>query len=202
MIQRKRLALTGLISAVALFVGFRVKARSSQTALNEYKEMRAKYGLTLVVDSVPDTEMFGVEFFAGQRDVPFYAKSRTSPRNREILAFPGGRSVPMTVRVMWRKEHHSFRKEGRIRYAGEVAGDYIVPVGARIPEPVFEELRARGGNLRLKFRLKPDGVLFGWDIERAPAEMRNYSKEEIRSRRLYFPSEYHMVGGDFLDTRY
>lgn len=202
MIQRNRRALAGLISAVVVFMGLGVQARANQKALSEHKEVQGTHGLTLVVDSVPDTEMFGVEFFADQRELPFYAKSRTSPRNREIMAFPGGRSLPMAVRVMWRREHNSFRKDGRIRYAGEIAGDHIVPVAARIPEAVFEELRARGGNLRLKFRLKPDGVLFGWDIERAPAEMRNYSKEEIRNQRLYFPSEYHMVGGDFLETRY
>jgi hypothetical protein len=87
-------------------------------------------------------------------------------------------------------------------YGDEVVGDYTFPVASRIPDAVPEEIRKNGGGLRLKFRLKPDGVLFGWDIERTPAEARNYSQEEIRSRNMYFPSEYHQVGGDFLDTRY
>ncbi|MFZ6688621.1 hypothetical protein ACO0K0_12810 [Undibacterium sp. SXout11W] len=41
------------------------------------------------------------------------------------------------------------------------------PVAERIPEEVLNDIREHGGNLRLKFRVQSDGVLFGWDIERA-----------------------------------
>ena len=44
----------------------------------------------------------------------------------------------------------------------------------------------RRAALRLKFRLKPDGVLFGWDIERPGGGI----------------SRFDMPGGDFLETRY
>lgn len=51
-------------------------------------------------------------------------------------------------------------------YSGELAGDYSLLVAQRIPDDVLREIRTRGGALRLKFRLKTDGVQFGRDIER------------------------------------
>lgn len=53
----------------------------------------------------------------------------------------------------------------------------------RIPQEVIDDLHRNGGGLRLKFRLKEDGVLFGWDIERDTNQ------------------RYHMVGGDFKEWR-
>jgi hypothetical protein len=69
-----------------------------------------------------------------------------------------------------------------------ISGDYRIPVAERIPDDVLNDIRAHGGGLRLKFRLKPDGVLFGWDIERAAP--------------LGDVSIFQMPGGDFLETRY
>lgn len=71
-------------------------------------------------------------------------------------------------------------------YAGKVLGDYTIPVASRIPDEVVREIRKNGGGLRLKFRLKPDGVLFGWDIERFAGGLPRHS----------------MPGGDFLETWY
>jgi hypothetical protein len=50
-------------------------------------------------------------------------------------------------------------------YGDKVLGDYTIPVADRIPDEFVASLKANKGALRLKFRLKPDGVLFGWDIE-------------------------------------
>lgn len=69
-----------------------------------------------------------------------------------------------------------------------IAGDYTIPVAKRIPDSVLRDIRAHGGSLRLKFRLKPGGVLFGWDIERADP--------------LGNVSVFEVPGGDFLETRY
>jgi len=71
-------------------------------------------------------------------------------------------------------------------YDSEMLGDYTVEVARRIPDEVLADIRARRGALRLKFRLKPDGVLFGWDIERADGGL----------------SRYDMAGGDFNAARY
>jgi hypothetical protein len=144
-------------------------------------------GLTLVVDAVPGAEMLGVEFFSDGSEVPFFAKSRMVQRNRGVMSFPGGK-VPETVRVTWREnDSEGYRDQaGRIRYSAQIVGDYTIPIASRIPDEVVDELRRNGGGLRLKFRLKTDGVLFGWDIERFEGGM---------PRHL-------MPGGDFLQTWY
>jgi hypothetical protein len=140
-------------------------------------------GLTLVVDAVEGAEMLGLEFYADGRDIPFYAKSRMVKRNREIMSLPGG-TVPETVRVTWRKKDESFWKDGRIRYGGEFAGDYTIPIASRIPDEVVKEIRKNGGGLRLKFRLNANGVFFGWDIERFEGGLPRHS----------------MPGGDFREA--
>ena len=196
-------------------------------------------GLTLVVDAIEGVEMLGNEFFADDRQFPFYASSTTRKGNRIIMSFPGG-SVPEKVRVIWRKSDGNFppwwsspnysdeygnalknyippdRKPGRETnelyqkekiekrktiaanlgivhqgpwggsYFGQVLGDYTLPIASRIPDAVLQEIRKNGGGLRLKFRLKPDGVLFGWDIERFSGGLPRHT----------------MPGGDFLETFY
>lgn len=113
-----------------------------------------------------------------------YSSAIVAKRNREIMAL-GGARVPVTIRAVW-------RKGGRYDYShatwsgGTILGDHTLPVAARIPDEVLRDIRAKGGALRLKFRLKPDGVLFGWDIERPGGGL----------------SRFDMPGGDFLETRY
>jgi hypothetical protein len=38
-------------------------------------------------------------------------------------------------------------------------------VAERIPDSLLDYIRNNGGALRLKIRLKDDGVLIGWDVE-------------------------------------
>jgi len=140
-------------------------------------------GLVLVVDAVPGAKMEAVTFH-DERGIQIYAKALVSRRTREIMA-TGASHVPETVRVVWRQNgQYDF---GRATwYGGTVLGDHTVPVAARIPEEVLRDIRAKPGSLRLKFRLKPDGVLFGWDIERDGGGF----------------SRFDSPGGDFLETRY
>ena len=77
-------------------------------------------------------------------------------------------------------------KVNKIWNEGTITGDYTVPVAERISQDVLDSIRSHGGALRLKFRLKPDGVLFGWDIERDGGGI----------------SKFDMPGGDFLETKY
>lgn len=145
----------------------------------------AGIGLVLVVDAVPDAEMRGVKFYneAGRE---IYGKAVQTKRNRSIMALGFGR-VPGSVRIIWRENPTTvWGKSGGIDYEGTIIGDYTVDVTQRIPDEVLTEIRAHGGSLRLKFRLKPDGVLFGWDIELPGGTI----------------SSFAMPGGDFLDTRY
>jgi hypothetical protein len=159
-------------------------------------------GILLVVDAVPGAQMLGVEFYGDEAVRPLYAKSRMVQRNREIMSFPGGGRLPSRVRVVWRDSSKIVGRKDNPdidTYDGRVLGDYTIPILDRIPLSVDDALRSQpGGGLRLKFRLKPDGVLFGWDIERVPA----HDRERARRDNLYYPPYYENVGGDFLDTKY
>ena len=147
-------------------------------------------GVVLVCDAVAGVELKGVEIFDDRTSL-IYAKSTLSKRTREIMAL-GGARVPLSVRVVWRRTDvpiaglDIYGKYNSFTYAGNLIGDYTLPVAQRIPDGVLQEIRARGGALRLKFRLKTDGVLFGWDIERYVG-------------RSFEPL---MPGGDFLEMKY
>ena len=140
-------------------------------------------GLILVVDAVPGADMRGVVFY-DDRGQQILSSSLVSRRNRGIAALGGGR-VPLTVRVIWR-EGAGWDDVRKVWNEGTITGDYTIPIAERIPNEVLQNIRAYGGALRLKFRLKPDGVLFGWDIERPGGGI----------------SKFDMPGGDFLETRY
>lgn len=140
-------------------------------------------GIVLVVDAVPGAELERVKFY-DDRSSEFFSHSLVSKKNRGIMAL-GGVHVPMTARVVWR-EGAGWDDVQKVWNEGTIAGDHTIPVAERIPDAVLNDIRARGGALRLKFRLKPDGVMFGWDIERDGGGI----------------SKFDMPGGDFLDTRY
>ena len=139
--------------------------------------------LILVVDAVPGAEIRGVVFY-DDRGAMIYAKSLVARRTREIMAL-GSPRIPLTVRVLWR-EGAGWDAARKRWNEGTIAGDYTIPIAERIPDAVINDIRLRGGGLRLKFRLKPDGVLFGWDIQRSDGAL----------------SRFDMPGGDFLETRY
>lgn len=123
------------------------------------------------------------------------APSLLSPKNKGILSFSGGAlPVPQTVHITWREGDAKYdsplspdgtRRLGPNRWlGGTIVGDYTFEVASRIPDAVLESIRKEGGALRLKFRLKDDGVLLGWDIERPGGGMSRYS----------------MAGGDFREA--
>lgn len=101
--------------------------------------------------------------------------------------FGGGTnmSFPRWVRVTWREP--SFIKPGEIEWTkGEIIGDYHVEVLSRIPAEVFEYAFAkRGRAVRLKFLIKDDGVLFGWDVQESSEDNKRWVRK--------------LPGGDFLD---
>lgn len=152
-------------------------------------------GIILVVDAVTSAEMRGVMFYDDQGQ-QFFSSSLVAHRNRGILSFNGTR-VPLSVRAMWgegRQYHYGTASWD----GGSVLGDYTVPVAERIPDEVLADIRAHGGGLRLKFRLKPDGVLLGWDIERSLPIPGCDPRANATCRATHFFSP----GGDFLETRY
>ncbi len=190
--QRKntKRKLCGVLALMSFLPGCNAMGRvpSNVLQLTDAQQRLKDVGLALVVDAVPGAEMLGVEFYADGSDRPFYAKSRMVQRNREIMAFPIS-VVPEQVRVLWRDSSKLVRRTDNpsiSTYAGNVLGDHTLPIASRIPDEVVKEIRKNGGGLRLKFRLKPDGVLFGWDIERFAGGLPRHS----------------MPGGDFLETEY
>jgi hypothetical protein len=136
---------------------------SASTAQKRFRRL----GAVLSVDSVRGAELLGVEFFADESKVAFYQSSVQALYNSSLLAFPGGILIPEFVRVVWHDSSEIIsRDNGAITtYNGNIIGDYKVPIASRIPDSFIAALRKRGGALRLKFRLHPEGVLFGWDME-------------------------------------
>lgn len=187
-IKRRSLGALALLPLATTLGACKASALGQRPQLSPAQQRLDGLGLTLVVDAVAGTEMLGVEFFADGSDRPFYAQSRVVKSNRAIMAFPGA-VVPQQVRVVWRDSARIVGRADNPRintYAGNILGDYTLPIASRIPDDVVREIRKNGGGLRLKFRLKPDGVLFGWDIERFSGGLPRHS----------------MPGGDFLETWY
>lgn len=142
-------------------------------------------GAVLVVDAVAGVELEYVKIY-DDRGIEIYSSGIVSKKVREIMAL-GGTYIPLSVRTVWRSGA-GWDDVRHVWNEGVIAGDYTIPVAERIPDQVLNDIRAHGGNLRLKFRLKSDGILFGWDIERAAP--------------LGDVSIFEMPGGDFLETRY
>jgi hypothetical protein len=160
------------------------KAAQTESAGDPQKRFNGM-GAVLVVDAVIDAELEHVKIY-DDRGIEIYSSGIVSRRVRGIMAL-GGIYIPLTVRAIWRRGA-GWDKTRQVWNEGIIAGDYTTPVAGRIPDQVLSDIHAHGGNLRLKFRLKSDGILFGWDIERAAP--------------LGDVSIFEMPGGDFLETRY
>lgn len=176
-IKRRLLKIIALLPSVTACAAAR--STSEEQVLRRFKGIP----LILVVDAVRGAELREVTFF-NDRGYVIYASSLVAKRNREIMAL-GNPRIPLTVRVIWR-EGAGWDAVQKVWNEGTIAGDYPIPIADRIPDAVVADIRQRRGGLRLKFRLKPDGVLFGWDIERPDGGL----------------SRFDMPGGDFLETRY
>ncbi|MFZ6863891.1 hypothetical protein ACO0K7_14760 [Undibacterium sp. Ji67W] len=150
-------------------------------------------GCVLVIDAMRDVEVFGLEFY-DDRGSEIYGKAVQNLRNQSMFAL-GGIYVPVTVRATWR-EGRGWDDQKKIWNEGVIIGDYTFPVAERIPDEVLNDIREHGGNLRLKFRVQSDGVLFGWDIERA-LPIPNCNTREVltcMATHLFSP------GGDFKEA--
>jgi hypothetical protein len=112
------------------------------------------------------------------------------------LLGPGGsanivssRPIPKAVRATWRVGKFEQKPGGGGWNGGTIIGDYTVPVAERIPDDILDYIRKNGGALRLKIRLKDDGVLIGWDVEE------RYTTQYGRGVRWVLP------GGDFREAQ-
>ena len=76
--------------------------------------------------------------------------------------------VPKTIRMMYHGTE-AVRLKQQMKppaFSGVPISDVTVEVAARIPVEVLDEVRRRGGGLRLKTRLHPSRPLIGWDVYR------------------------------------
>ena len=84
--------------------------------------------------------------------------------HRDFSTYRGPLPIPKSIRVTWRQGEYRYMDHGGWT-GGTVLGDYTVPVAERIPDDVLDYVRNHTAALRLKIRLKDDGVLIGWDVE-------------------------------------
>lgn len=180
----KRLTIS-LIYLVGMLI---ITACNAEKGSHQMDDAYYRIAGELIVDAVPDAEMFGMQMFADSADKHFHQSGATRHGAASKSGFPLPR-IPEHVRVIWRKATKAARDEdGQLTFVGPLAADYTIPVASRIPEAVLEEVRKNGGALRIKFRLKPDGVMLGWDIQRTHKSGHGFV--------------YSDAGGDFLDTLY
>lgn len=155
-------------------------------------------GFELVVDAMAGQEFLGVEFFPEDAKYSFYRKGgqRLQTQTKMTLSQP----VPERVRVVWRdSSEREFVPGVGGRYAGSIIGDELIEVGSRIPQALIDDLkRDPKGNLRLKFRMREQGTLFGWDIERRPGL--DPKKHDRFGEAVYVAPEHSFVGGDFREA--
>lgn len=180
-----RRLLVGFLACLPFAAARAVVDGSDDAALK--RKFRGIQGVVVVTGLAPGNkpkEWVSAQTENGRR---IFGQSLMDARSRGNAAHTGGvLPVPKTVRVTW--------LEGRPRSnddwtQGNIVGDYTIEVASRIPDEVLDYIRAaRGRALRLKFRLKDDGVLLGWDVE--------------ESSTVGGGHVWRIPGGDFLDTVY
>ena len=120
---------------------------------------------------------------------------------REQTSFFGTTlAVPKFVHATWKEDSvkNPIGSDSDGNWLGGIIiGDYTVPVASRIPDAVLDEIRKNGGMLRLKIRLKDNGIAIGWDIEKA-VPIPNLPAGYTGSKRAI---EYIMPGGDFREAQ-
>jgi hypothetical protein len=125
---------------------------------------RGIYGVVLRVDASSPKEGVIITSEAGWRmDSP----SLLSLDKVDFLTYTSGSMpVPKFVRATWRTGKYERNSTRDGWNGGTIIGDYTVPAAERIPDEILDDIRTNGGALRLKIRLKDNGLLIGWDVEK------------------------------------
>ncbi len=194
-LKRKLLGLLGLFPWLPSCSA--VQTKDSSDLAYKFRGIR---GVVVRTDAIGEKEYVAI---ISDTNRQIEALSRLGPKNNSILSFSGGAlPVPKTVGVTWREGAVSMVIKGPDPWTGgTIVGDYTIEVASRIPDAVIESLRKNPkGDLRIKFRLHPEGVYLGWEIERRP----DYDPIKARTPEgssIYYPPGYELVGGDFKEAR-
>lgn len=103
-----------------------------------------------------------------------FAAAVLTPDGKGTSAIGGGSnmSFPRWVQVTWRTQ----TIPGEYWTTGKVIGDYRVAVLERIPAAIFEYVASHPRTaVVLRFRIKDDGVLFGWAVQQPWPHGRGYN---------------------------
>jgi hypothetical protein len=194
----KRKLLT-LLASVPLFTACIANSGNLSTDPEDVrlrKKFRGIYGLVLRIDATSPKHRVIITNETGRViDSP----SILAPKGGGSLTYTdNSMPVPKAIRATWR-EGAGWDSVNKVWNEGIVVGDYTVPVADRIPDSILDYIRENGGALRLKIRLKDDGILIGWDVER---RVHKGSWCVKSSGETCFQVEYFIPGGDFLETKY
>jgi hypothetical protein len=187
----KRKLLTWLASA-PLFTACGANSRNLSTDPEDVrlrKKFKGIYGVVLRIDAASPKEFTTITSETGRR---IDGSSLLGLNNVSNLTYTdNSMPIPKAIRATWREGAARYQGQG-VWTGGTVVGDYTVPVAERIPDDILDYIRKNGGALRLKIRLKDDGILIGWDVEeRVPKP--NWKPEDGAKNYL----RYSLPGGDF-----
>ena len=192
----KRKLLT-LLASLPLFTACSANSSNLSTDPEDVrlrKKFRGIYGVVLKLDAT--SPKHGVTL-TNEKGRIISADATLGPHNVANLTYTdNSMSIPKAVRATWREGKFKSVYGGGWK-DGTIIGDYTVPVAERIPDSILDYIRKNGGALRLKIRLKDDGILIGWDVERS-IPIPNCVKTPIET---CFQLEYFMAGGDFQQAK-
>jgi len=186
----KRKLLT-LLASLPLFAACSANSSNLSTDPEDVhlrKKFHGIYGVVLKLDATSPKHGVTITSDTGRS---ISAPSTLGPKNVSNQTYTdNSMPIPKAVHATWREGAYKYQLNPPGWVGGTIIGDYTVPVAERIPDSVLDYIRKNGGALRLKIRLKDDGVLIGWDVEEW------YTTQYGRGLRWVLP------GGDFLDTKY
>jgi hypothetical protein len=186
----KRKVLT-LLASLPLFTACSANSGNLSTDPEDVHLRKKFHGINGVVLKLDATSPKHGVTITSDTDRSISAPSTLGPKNVGNQTYTdNSMPIPKTVRATWREGAYKYQLNPRGWMGGTVIGDYTVPVAERIPDSILDYIRKNGGALRLKIRLKDDGILIGWDVEEW------YTTQYGRGLRWVLP------GGDFLDTNY
>ncbi|PFH09431.1 hypothetical protein BCF11_1827 [Collimonas sp. PA-H2] len=194
--------LLGILASLTLLFACKAMAGAdaAQGGNSDTDRFRGTGGMgDLVMDALSLKQ--GVTFY-DDRGYVIDAPSSLSLKNGGQLAYPGGeRGLPKTIRATWRVGEFRQKPGGGGWNGGTIIGDYTIPVAERIPDEILNYIRENGGVLRIKLRLKDNGILLGWDVQRrVPIPDVGY-KHCKDPRDCIYGQAYEMAGGDFREAK-